>query len=103
MEIFLDINFGRIDCSVESMKSECERYQIVKYPTFVLLKKNDLHEIHYGRTGAQDLAAFAKENALTNVKSLSESDFPAIIQSDKGAIIDFFAPVFKIFKIKKLK
>ena len=75
------------------MKGECERYQIAKYPTFVLFKQNELYEIHYGRTGAQDLAAFARENALTNVKSLSESDFPAILQNDKGAIIDFFAPV----------
>ena len=76
------------------MRTYCDKYQVVKYPTFVLFKRKELYEIHYGRLGAHDVAAFAKENAFTYVKSLTTDDFPGIVNSDKPAIIDFFAPVY---------
>ncbi len=80
---------------------------ITKYPTFVLFKRRGLYEFHYGRQSAHDLANFAKENALTNVKSLTPSDFPQILHGNKPVFIDFFAPVilksnaYLIFQIKQ--
>ena len=66
---------------------------MTKYPTFILFKRGtDYYEHHYGRHSANDLAVFARENAFTNVKTLSPEDFPAIIQGDKPVFLDFFAP-----------
>lgn len=58
-----------------------------------MFKRRSLYEHHYGnRHTANDLALFARDNAFTNLKSMSPSDFPSILQQDRPIFLDFFAP-----------
>lgn len=86
-----DIKIGRLDCS--KSQDICSQYTLVKYPTFILFKRKGLYEYFYGnnKINAEDLALFANENAFTNIKSLSDKDFPEILDR-KPIFIDFFVP-----------
>ena len=46
-----------------------------------------------GRQTAQDIAAFARSSAQTNVRVLGPSDFPGVANNNDPWFIDFFAPV----------
>jgi DnaJ homolog subfamily C member 10 len=110
---FLKPNFnaGRVDCATLKDPSECfTRFQIHKYPTFVLFKSaaflSDIqvdvltdtwYEINYNsRISSQDLSAFVKENFHTSVKTLTKFNSDIISNdfgSKNGYFIDFFSPM----------
>jgi DnaJ homolog subfamily C member 10 len=117
LKLSKDFNFGRLDCAKMSSPSLCVRYQISKYPTFVLFKSlssmrgmsaekrsessgsiSDWYEIHYGnRQSPEDLASFVKENAYTQVRTLTEFDVTKLSmwladEHKQALLVDFFAP-----------
>jgi DnaJ homolog subfamily C member 10 len=97
-------------------QSICKRYQIVKYPTYIIFKSTTFiygslpnsemaetyYEIHYGGSQQRqitidDLVSFVKENAFTPVHTITQYDKISLkdrINNNlkKGYLIDFFAP-----------
>ena len=116
---------GRVDCSALGHPQEClTRFQITKYPTFVLFKSasyslagpidhmlENWYEINYSnRQTPDDLAAFVIDNAYTTVRTLKEFEAGLFLdetlrmQNKIGFFVDFFAPVILLeLKNKKKK
>jgi hypothetical protein len=105
-----DYNFGVVDCA-RLKDTSCSKYQINKYPTFLLFKsasfiqagsvimKDNWYEIFYSsRVTIEELAAFVKQNAHTTVRTLTQLNADVIsdelnLQNKLAYFIDFFAPV----------
>ena len=107
-----------MDCS-QQPTINCGKYQISKYPTFVLFKaaakiksgnkvygvfmKDNWYEIQYApKHSPQDLAAFVKDNAFSSNRVLTEFDLSSIDEylSNENRVafmVDFFVNNFFIF------
>ncbi|XP_057305172.1 dnaJ homolog subfamily C member 10-like [Hydractinia symbiolongicarpus] len=84
-----EINIASADC--KEVKDFCHRFHVTKYPTVVLYKKEG-YEYHHGRYNAHDIANFARESVISNVRVLGPEDFPKVIEKGDNWFIDFFAP-----------
>ncbi|XP_067687759.1 dnaJ homolog subfamily C member 10-like [Haliotis asinina] len=86
-----DFHIGRVNCEV--MREACRNLHIVKRPTFMVFKESGGSEMYYGRLTAHDLAAFARDSAVTKLEALGPQDFPQrVVLSQDPWFVDFFAP-----------
>lgn len=80
---------GRVNCKFEY--DLCRRFFLTKYPTVILYKPIG-YEVHHGRYNAHDIANFAKDSDLSNVRVLHPENFPELSDLKGHWFIDFFAP-----------
>lgn len=85
------MNVGRVNC--QFLRSKCNEFHIHKFPSVVIFKPTGGHEVHYGRMTAHDIAAFARDSAVTPLEALGPDDFPErVMHSNDPWFVDYFAP-----------
>ena len=85
-----DMEVGVVDCTI--LVAVCAEYHVVNNDATMLLKPKG-YELFYGKRQALNVAAFARESAMSSVRALGPEDFPTpVTQGDFPFFVDFFAP-----------
>jgi len=86
------LRVGAVDC--RTSHSTCDELYILRFPSFALFKVGGAMELHYGKPGLREVAAFARlASQAHTMETLVASDFPDILHQSRGGVfVDFFAP-----------
>ncbi|XP_018569443.1 dnaJ homolog subfamily C member 10-like [Anoplophora glabripennis] len=86
-----NIKIGLIHCGKNS--ALCATLNVVRYPTWGILKVGGAFELHQGRDILHEVAAFARDGVkAVNFHALSPADFNNLIKDGTPWLVDWYAP-----------